>query len=128
MSKSADFYAVFGILGGGCGTEKGYAFWSLSMDFYALFGRLGEDCSTQKGHAFWSKSVDFYAFLGFLGKGAALKKGVHFEAKVWRHSGFVCLVSSLAILSPHCVKTQRLCLFGLFSCHSLPHCVKAQRL
>ena len=29
------------------------------MDFHALFGLVGGVCGAEKGHAFWSKSVDF---------------------------------------------------------------------
>ena len=30
-----------GLLGGICGVEKEYAFWSASVDFHALFGLVG---------------------------------------------------------------------------------------
>ena len=62
-----DFYALFGVAGGVCGVEKGYAFWSASVDFHTLFGLVGGGFAARKKPAFWSKSVDFYAIFGLLG-------------------------------------------------------------
>ena len=53
--------------------EKGCAFWS-ARDFHALFGLVGGICGAEKGHAFWSKSVDSYALFGLLGKGRGVEK------------------------------------------------------
>ena len=74
-NKSVGFYALFGVVGGVCGVEKGYAFWSASVDFHALFGLVGGVCGAEKGHAFWSKSVDFYALFGLPGGGRGVEKG-----------------------------------------------------
>ena len=74
-NKSVGFYALFGVVGGVCRVEKGYAFWSASVDFHALFGLVGGVCGAEKGHAFWSKSVDFYALFGLLGGGHGVEKG-----------------------------------------------------
>ena len=60
--------------------EKGYAFfWSASVDFHALFGLVGGICGAEKGHAFWSKSVDFYALFGLLEEGRGVEKGQPFR-------------------------------------------------
>ena len=44
---SMPFLGLLGV----CGTEKGHAFWSKSVDFYALFGVLGGGRGVEKGQA-----------------------------------------------------------------------------
>ena len=63
-----------GLLGGFAKWKKGMH-WSASVDFHALFGLVGGVCGAEKGHAFWSKSVDFYALFGLLGEGRGAEKG-----------------------------------------------------
>ena len=78
-NKSVDFYALFGVVGGVCGVEKGYAFWSASVDFHTLFGLVGGVCGAEKGMHFGARVWISMPFLGFLGEAAAWKKGKQFE-------------------------------------------------
>ena len=67
-NKSVGFYALFGVLGGVCGVEKGYAFWSASVDpFWACRGARKKDMHF--GARVWISMP----FLSFLGKAAAEK-------------------------------------------------------
>ena len=65
-TKSVGFYALFGVVGGVCGVEKEYAFWSASVNFHALFGLVGEVCGAEKGMHFGARvwiSMPFLASL-----------------------------------------------------------------
>ena len=77
-NKSVGFYALFGVVGGVCGVEKGYAFWSASVDFHALFGLVGGGLRRGKRACILELWISM-PFLGFLGKAAAWKKGKQFK-------------------------------------------------
>ena len=56
---------------------------SKSADFYPLFGILSGAAARKKGMHFGAKVWIFMPFLGVLGETAARKKGMHFGGKVW---------------------------------------------
>ena len=101
-NKSVDFYALFGVVGGVCGVEKGMHFGAqvwFSIPFLDLSGGFA---ARKKGMHFGARVWISMPFLGFLGEAAAWKKGKQFEVsgRGWRRKLFDLIPLILLYLIP----------------------------